>query len=680
MDTAISAVSREKARGFMQPFDKDLRAAFWAARETDRRKLVRKGSWAGIIVYVIFGLLDVVVVPDAAHLTIAGRIVSGALGVTLIEMLFRRGAGAEVLDIASAFCLFVVFGVWIATASMTHNQHTFSTYVLYGNVFMASATLFFAYRLRVSLIVCSALLLVMVSALYESGAYQPAQIVLYSSFFLTCFVFTLIVNLRMTDERYRVFLNELEAKFYQAAEEQRGEQLHRQSRTDYLTGVENRRSLDEGLAVHWAKWRDDSTAFAVALIDVDHFKKFNDGHGHVKGDDCLKSVAKILGAVVQSHGGRLGRYGGEEFMAIVPVAGEAEALAFGGSVRAAIENSHIEHGFRLDGVPMVTVSVGMSYTGFRVANRVEQLVAEADQALYAAKEAGRNSVIVYDANNPLHNDSSDRVAGILKQALGQALLSLAYQPIVDAHTGEVKGFEALMRLQSPEGQSVSPAEFIPVAERTGAIVPLGKWAIHTVCRDLLAPGIVPLVSVNVSAIQLKLKGFSMQVAKILLETKVPGHRLALEITEGLQLEIDADVLQTIGELKDLGVRIWLDDFGTGFAGLSWLRTIEFDKVKIDKSFLHDADRPEGRMLLEDIITLIRRRGARILMEGVETKEQLEFSQRSGVDEVQGYHLGRPGPIDPYKPKTAPNGARPASAPALVIDRTSEAAPYPSKIA
>ncbi|TIU92982.1 MAG: EAL domain-containing protein, partial [Mesorhizobium sp.] len=237
---------------------------------------------------------------------------------------------------------------------------------------------------------------------------------------------------------------------------------------------------------------------------------------------------------------------------------------------------------------------------------------------------------------------------LLKIAIGQDLVALVYQPIQNVTSGRVEAVEALMRLKMLDGTSVPPSLFIPVAERTGAVLALGRWAIRTVCTELLADDHVRVVSVNVSPIQLKTPGFATSVAAILSETGVAGSRLALEITEGLEMEMHSDVLRCISDLKLLGIRIWLDDFGTGFAGLSWLRLIDFDTVKIDRSFLHDCGTPRGKAMLQDIIALVRNRGHKILLEGVETDEQMALVREFDIDKIQGFHVGRPAPAASFR--------------------------------
>jgi EAL domain-containing protein (putative c-di-GMP-specific phosphodiesterase class I) len=268
-------------------------------------------------------------------------------------------------------------------------------------------------------------------------------------------------------------------------------------------------------------------------------------------------------------------------------------------------------------------------------------------------------VRLFDPNDPQSSDESENVAALLKIAIDQHLVSLVYQPIRNVASGRVEAVEALMRLRMLDGTAVTPSLFIPVAERTGAILELGRWAIRTVCRELLVNDHVPVVSVNVSPLQLKTPGFAASVAAILGETGVGGGRLALEITEGLEMEMHSDILRCISDLKTLGIKIWLDDFGTGFAGLSWLRLIDFDTVKIDRSFLHDCGTPRGRAMLQDIIGLVRNRGHNILVEGVETDEQLRLMQEFRIDQVQGYYVGRPAPAETFTtpPPADPRRAR-----------------------
>jgi EAL domain-containing protein (putative c-di-GMP-specific phosphodiesterase class I) len=299
---------------------------------------------------------------------------------------------------------------------------------------------------------------------------------------------------------------------------------------------------------------------------------------------------------------------------------------------------------------VVTVSIGTAIARQHTGGKLEKIIHEADRALYLAKASGRNCVKLFDPNDPQSSDDSENIAALLRMAIEAQLVSLVYQPIQHLATNRAEALEALMRLKMLDGTSVPASLFIPVAERTGSIIELGNWAIRTACHEVVSQNLTRIVSINVSPVQLKLPGFAESVAAILRETGVAGNRLAFEITEGLEMEMHSDILRCITDLKQLGVEIWLDDFGTGFAGLSWLRLIDFDIVKIDRSFLHDCDSDRGVAMFQDIVRLIRNRGPDILVEGVETKEQMELLRRLRIEFAQGYYIGRPTVVDHIRPE------------------------------
>lgn len=467
------------------------------------------------------------------------------------------------------------------------------------------------------------------------------------------------MNWKLNRERYNVFLNALEARIQQKQASERGKALLRLSHTDSLTGLDNRRAVDQKLRDYWSDWQRHGVTFAAILIDVDFFKKYNDYYGHQEGDRCLVLVANALKEAIEAYDGSIGRYGGEEFIVVARMETGEQAADLAEAIRCSVENLALKHQQRRDGISIVTVSVGAGFTRKQTGAKLERLIHEADRALYGAKASGRNCARLFDPNDPQSSDESENIAALLKIAIDQRLVSLVYQPIRNVVSGRLDAVEALMRLRMLDGTSVPPSLFIPIAERTGAILELGRWAIRTACTELLIDEHVPVVSVNVSPIQLRSPGFAASVAAILGETGVAGGRLALEVTEGLELEMHSDILRCINDLKTLGVRIWLDDFGTGFAGLSWLRLIDFDTVKIDRSFLHDCNGPKGKVMLRDIIGLVRNRGHKILIEGVETEEQMTLMRQCRIDYVQGFHVGRPAPAQTFR--LAPMGdARPAA--------------------
>jgi diguanylate cyclase (GGDEF)-like protein len=612
-----------------------------------RRQAARQGLWIAVVAYLSYAVLDVLLIPDVAAYAIAARFTVGAIALAIIEIQYRTNTKAEWLDITCASALVSAYIGWLIPAIMTEHTQSFSYFMVFGSTFMMGANLFFKFQFRLSLIASLSILaafFVALSLFPASNDYRLAM----GMFYLSCFTFTSYVNWRLTQERYNVFLNALEAKHQQREATERGNALLRLSRTDPLTGLDNRRAVDEKLRDYWHDWQQFGTSFAALLIDVDFFKKYNDCYGHQEGDRCLILVANALGELIQEHHGSIGRYGGEEFIVLAPATTVKQVADLAELIRRTVEDLGLIHQQRRDGMSIVTVSVGAALTRNQTGAKLEKIIHEADRGLYLAKANGRNCARVFDPSDPQSGDESENIAALLKIAIAQNLVSLVYQPIQDVKTGNVEAVEALMRLRMLDGTSVPPSLFIPVAERTGAILELGRWAIRTVCRELLADNHVRVVSVNVSPIQLKTPGFATSVAAILGETGVTGNRLAFEITEGLEMEMHSDILRCITDLKLLGIKIWLDDFGTGFAGLSWLRLIDFDTVKIDRSFLHDCAVPRGRSMLQDIIGLIRNRGHKILVEGVESDEQLLLMRDFGIDQVQGFHVGRPAPAENFR--------------------------------
>ncbi|EHK54226.1 putative bifunctional diguanylate cyclase/phosphodiesterase [Allomesorhizobium alhagi] len=632
-----------------EPLSGELRTLYLKEGEGARRKAARQGLWLAVAVYLLFSIIDIVLIPDVAAYTIAARFAVSATALATLEMQSRLGFKTQWLDFTCATALVSGYVAWLVPAITTGYTQNFSYFMIFGSIFMMGANLFFRFQFLLSVISSGVILVACFVALYLFPSNGPYQIAL-GTFYVSCFTFTSYVNWKLNEERYNVFLNALEARIQHKEATERGQALLSLSRTDPLTGLENRRAIDEKLRDYWSEWQRFGRNFVTILIDVDFFKKFNDCYGHQEGDRCLILVANALSDLIKQHNGSIGRYGGEEFIVLARMEKKEQVADIAEAIRCTVENLALTHEQRRDGISIVTVSVGAAFTRMQTGAKLEKIINEADRALYLAKAGGRNCARLFDPSDPQSSDESENIAALLKIAIGQSLVSLVYQPIQNVATGRVEGVEALMRLRMLDGTSVPPSLFIPVAERTGAILELGRWAIRTVCCELLADDHVRVVSVNVSPIQLKTPGFATSVAAILGETGVAGSRLAFEITEGLEMEMHSDILRCISDLKLLGIRIWLDDFGTGFAGLSWLRLIEFDTVKIDRSFLHDCGAPRGRAMLQDIIALIRNRGHKILVEGVETDEQMALMREFGIDKVQGFHVGRPAPAGSFRMK------------------------------
>lgn len=620
--------------------------------QSERIVAARHGLWAAALIYMGFSITDILLLPDVAQFIIASRLSITVVGLIILEALFFIKVKSNTIDITCALALVISYVAWLYPASMTHQSDHLRYYMVFGSLFMMSANLFFGFDILLSIITSASVLALFFWALIYLAPADDGYILTFGTFYVSCFMFTSYVNLRLNKERFQVFLNALEAKKQNREATERGKALLRLSNTDYLTGVDNRRAIDQRLRDSWNEWQNNATGFAAILVDVDFFKKYNDFYGHQAGDHCLVLVANTLKNALVPFNASLGRYGGEEFIVVAPLANREDVLQLAEMIRQTVEKMALTHDQRKDGLAIVTVSVGAAFTREQLDSRLEKIITEADRALYSAKANGRNCVRVFDPADPVTGDDNEHIAALLRVAINNNLVSLVYQPITNVKTGEVDGAEALMRLKLLDGTPVSPVVFIPIAERTGSILDLGLWTIRQACRDILVSGAAPTVSVNVSPIQLKTKGFAASVAAILAETGVDGRRLAFEITEGINMDRQSVVLRCIKDLEAQGIRIWLDDFGTGFAGLSWLRIFNFDTVKIDRSFLQDCETERGRSLLRDIISVVRHRGHKILMEGIETEEQLKLMQQLKIDYVQGYHLGRPAPLESFKSRLA----------------------------
>ncbi|WP_332304104.1 putative bifunctional diguanylate cyclase/phosphodiesterase [Rhizobium sp. GR12] len=621
-------------------FSDELLALYQQEGERSRRGTIRRGLWTAVFIYLLFAITDIILIPDVALYTITARLFVVLISLVTLEIQLRIGARTAALDLTCATALVMGYIGWLVPSLLTDNLENMSYYMVFGAIFMMGANLFFTFRFHLSL-VSSGIILVtyfLAATQFPEDAFYKLA---FGTFYISCFVFTSYVNWNLNRERYHVFLNGLEAKAQQKAADERGQALLRLSNTDSLTGLQNRRAIDHHLRLLWDNWSKKEEGFSVFLIDVDFFKKYNDRYGHQEGDKCLVTVGNALQDAITDHGASIGRYGGEEFIVLAPFKSRQQVGELAETIRHTVEHLSLAHDQRRDGTFIVTVSIGASFTRPNPDGKLEKIINEADRALYIAKGNGRNCMKLFDPDDPQTSDETENIAALLKIAVAENLVSLVYQPILNISTNETVGAEALMRLRLLDGGSVSPGIFIPIAERTGTIMELGLWTIKTACRQILADDKAAVVSVNVSPMQLKNPGFATSVAAILVEAGIGGGRLAFEITEGVDLEMHSDVLRCLNDLKTLGIKIWLDDFGTGFAGLSWLRMTDFDTVKIDRSFLHDSKTPRGRAMLQDMIRLIRNRGHKILIEGVETEEQLRLVRQLEIDYAQGYYIGRP---------------------------------------
>jgi diguanylate cyclase (GGDEF)-like protein len=408
---------------------------------------------------------------------------------------------------------------------------------------------------------------------------------------------------------------------------------------DALTGLANRvllgEQLDEALA-HMRRTRD---ALAVLFLDLDGFKGVNDTLGHTVGDALLKAVAERVRDTVQDTD-RVARLGGDEF-AILQLSEQQPNNA------ASLAQHLIEvlsKPFSIDGHQLVVgASIGIAVALDYDAD-AEQLVKSADLAMYRAKADGRGRFCFFEPEMDAHAQARRLLELDLRNALVQGGFELHYQPLVNLKADSVTGFEALLRWSTPERGQISPGEFIPVAEETGLIVRLGEWALRQACAEAATwPGDIK-VAVNLSPSQFKSGNLVPVVVNALSRSGLPAHRLELEITESVLLEVTDENLAVLNQLRELGVRISMDDFGTGYSSLSYLRSFCFDKIKIDQSFIRElSDQEDSRAIVRAIAALGSSFGMTTTAEGVETEEQLRNLRLEGCTEIQGYLVSPPRP-------------------------------------
>ncbi|WP_311030644.1 putative bifunctional diguanylate cyclase/phosphodiesterase [Mesorhizobium koreense] len=643
-------VFKATARSRWKPADPTLWALLMRKYADRNRTILRWGMAAAVLSYIGYGLFDWLLFPDIAGRLILTRLTLGLGFLTLIEVCARRGAELATLHLIAASAIVAGAVGWLAFAIGTSHQSELSYFMVFGTVFILGANLFFNFRLWLSIASSVVVTVAFIAAALFSLNADIVGRAIVSVYFANCFILSLYLSWRLSLERYQEFLHTLRAQVQERAALEKGEKLGEIANTDPLTGLRNRRAIAREfseLSKQWAAGGRDigDDAIGVLLIDVDHFKAFNDRLGHQAGDDCLMMLADAFAETASRHKAIAGRYGGEEFVVLCRIEGESKLRVVAEEFCRAVENLRISHPNRSDGHDIVTISVGATLTRADKSMELRVLLQEADRALYASKFAGRATLSIYDPAATDQERSDENLSRLLKVAVDRGLVSVAYQPIYDIVSEQVLGHEALMRLRDQDGSDISPEVFIPAAEQNGSIVELGTWLIDQACKDMVEHELGSLVTANVSVVQLRTPGFPLQITDILGRHGLSPQKLALEVTEGSDIFLEARAARNIEHLRSLGVQIWLDDFGTGFAGLAWLRRFKFDVVKIDRSFLHDSDTPRGAGLLQDMVRLLRNLGYAVLIEGVETEQQMMVLKQMDIHWIQGFLKGRPVPIE-----------------------------------
>jgi diguanylate cyclase (GGDEF)-like protein/PAS domain S-box-containing protein len=415
------------------------------------------------------------------------------------------------------------------------------------------------------------------------------------------------------------------------------------ARHDQLTDLPNRVFFREELDKSVRRLRKGEK-FAILCLDLDRFKSVNDSLGHSIGDKLLGAVAGRLAACVEEQD-FVARLGGDEFAVIQSnVVRPEESGALAGRIIDRVGAPYEIEGQQLN----VGVSIGIAIAPAD-GKDADQLLKNADLAMYRAKADGRGSYCFFEAEMDARIQARRALETELRSALNEGQLQLFYQPVVDAASGRVRCFEALLRWFHPRLGAVPPSEFVPLAEESGLIGPLGQWVLRSACAQAAKWPAQFRIAVNLSPIQFKHSNLVNVIVGALAASGLPASRLELEITESLLLEADPKNIAVLHELRTLGVHIVMDDFGTGFSSLNYLRSFPFDKIKIDRSFVNDiAKGGESMAIVKAIIDLARALDIAVVAEGVETEEQLKRLVAEGCNEVQGYYFSKPAPIENFE--------------------------------
>ena len=451
--------------------------------------------------------------------------------------------------------------------------------------------------------------------------------------------------LRNRNEDLQLTLSERNVRLQEANERLRGEisrRLEADSRSSYLayhdalTGLANRHSCDERLPEMLRSLAVEGGGLAALFLDLDGFKNVNDAFGHAVGDALIKDVAGTMEAVVGEED-FLVRLGGDEFC-VLHVSGDAQASA-PRLAQTLIDAIGVDR--TIDGLPVfIQVSIGVAFAGDPDAVDATELLRRADLAMYQAKADGRGLWQCYDPEMDAVIQDRCAIEHDLREALGRGEFEIFFQPIVSLASDRIAGFEALLRWDRQSRGFVSPDKFIPIAEESGLIVGIGDWVLRRACEEAATWPDDLRIAVNVSPVQFRGKHLLASVVGTLAATGLEPARLELEITETALLRNTHETLCILTELREIGVRLSMDDFGTGYSSLGYFRSFQFDKVKIDRSFVSGAmNNCDGKAIVRAVVGLGESLGMTTIAEGVETEEQLAHLRDEGCQEVQGFLFG-----------------------------------------
>jgi diguanylate cyclase (GGDEF)-like protein len=433
----------------------------------------------------------------------------------------------------------------------------------------------------------------------------------------------------------------LKIAIYRSALQSTKVELDHRAHHDTLTDLPNRILLQDRLSQAIDLAQRQGKQLAVMFMDLDQFKHINDSLGHAVGDQLLQSVAqRLAGCVRQSD--TVSRQGGDEFVVLLPQVEHAEDAALSAQkLLVALAPPHRIDRFDLH----ISISIGISLYPDD-GQDAETLIKSADTAMYHAKENGRNNYQFFAPSMNARAVQRQSIEASLRRALERQEFVLHYQPKINLHSGAIVGVEALIRWQHPERGLLPPAQFVPIAEDSGLIVPIGRWVLSEACRQTQAwlqaglPAIT--VAVNTSAVEFRAPDFLENIRSTLATSGLAPRSLELELTESVLMR-DAEATNAmLHALSELGIKLAVDDFGTGYSSLSYLRQFPIDTLKIDQSFVNQiTHNPDDATLVSAVISMGKSLKQRVIAEGVETPEQVAFLRDQQCDEGQGYYFGRP---------------------------------------